>query len=77
MGGLKEGGGGRGFLLGPPSSLGPPWSPPKAGQKFFSLNPLDTEGAEAKFWLSALNIGSGGGGLGGGTPSSSYGLRPF
>ena len=29
----------------------PLWSPPKAGQQFWSLNPLGTEGAEAKLWL--------------------------
>ena len=48
------------------------WSPPKAGQKNLGLNPLGTEGTEAKFWLSASNIGRGGGGEGGpgggGTP---------
>ena len=37
-----EGGGG-----GAPPRV-PLWSLPKAGQKFFSLNPLGTEGAEAK-----------------------------
>ena len=48
------------------------WSPPKAGRKFLSLNPLGAEGAEAKFWLSASNIGREGRGGGdpgaGGTP---------
>ena len=38
----------------------PLWSPPKAGQKKLSVNPLGAEGAEAKFWLSAPKIGRGG-----------------
>ena len=42
-----------------------PGSPLKAGQEFLGFNPLGTEGAEAKFWLSASNIGRGGGGGGG------------
>ena len=33
--------------LGPPSSYGPLWSPPKAGRKILSFNVL---GAEAKIW---------------------------
>ena len=41
-------GGGGGFGWDPPSSQGPPV--------------VDAEGAEAKFWLSASNIGRGGGG---------------
>ena len=41
--------GGEGGWLGPPSSRVPLWSPPQAGQKFLSLNRLDTEGAEADF----------------------------
>ena len=80
-GGLK--GEGRGVWLGHPSSLGLPRSPPKAPRKFVSLS---TEGAEAKFWLSASNIGRGEGGgkggqggeeggLGEGKLPSSYGVR--
>ena len=53
---------GRGIGWDTPSSLGPLWSPPEAGRKFSSLNLLDAKGAEAKFWLSASNIGRGGGG---------------
>ena len=64
-GGGSEGGGG---LAGDP----PPMVPAKCRPKIFlSLNPLSTEGAEAKFWLSASNIGRGGwgGGVqGGDTP---------
>ena len=59
----------------------PLWSTPKAGHESLRLNPLGAKGAEAKFWLSASNIGRGGGGgegvQGGGTPPSSYGVRPF
>ena len=54
-----------GFGWDPPPPWVPLWSPPKAGRKLFSLNPVGTEGAEAKFWLSASNIGTGGGGGGG------------
>ena len=60
--GLK---GGREVWLGPPSSQGPPMVP-DVGQKNLSLNPLGTEGAKAKFWLSASNIGREGGGVVGG-----------
>ena len=45
--------------------------PAKGGPKSFSVNPLGTEGAEAKFGLSASNIGRGGGG--GGAPPAEYG----
>ena len=58
-----------------PSSQGPPVVRTRAEQ-FRSLNPLGTEGAEAKIWLSASNIGTEGGGGGsrrGGSPPSSYG----
>ena len=86
-GDLKGGGGGFGWD--PPPPRAPLWSPPKAGRKFVDLNPVGAEGTEAKFWLSASNIGrgegGGGGGYwggkggpgGGGTPASSYGVRPF
>ena len=54
-GGLKGGG-----LAGtPPPPWIPLWSPPKAGRRLLSFNPL---GTEAKFWPSASNIGRGGGG---------------
>ena len=53
--------GGRGVWQGSPSCQGPPVVP-KAGRSLLSLNPLGTKGAEAKFWLSASNIGRGGGG---------------
>ena len=59
-GGGSEGEGGRGVKLGPPSSLGPPMVPAEGGPKILNLNPLDAEGTEAKFWLSASNIGRGG-----------------
>ena len=74
---IRRGGGGGG--LGPPPPWVPLWSPPKAGRKLLSVNPLGTEGAEAKFWLSASNIGRGGGGVGRSShpPSSSCGVRPF
>ena len=36
----------------------------KASEKSLSVNPLGSEGAEAKSWLSASNIGRGGGGGG-------------
>ena len=74
---------GKGGLAGtPPPPRVPLWSPPKAGQNFLVLNPLD---AEAKFWLSASNIGRGGGGGGLGAAevyrrrpyTSSSGVRPF
>ena len=42
--------------------LGPPMVPTEGGPKIFKL---ESEGAGAKFWLSASNIGSGGGGGGG------------
>ena len=69
--------GGRGFWLGLPSSQGPPMVPAEGGPR---LTPLGAKGAEAKFWLSASNIGRGGGG---GppppcaNPPPSYGVRPF
>ena len=67
-----EGRGGGGFGWDPPLPRVPLWTPPKVGQKM-------TEGAEAKLWLSASNVGRGGGvgvpGGGGGGPSSS-GARP-
>ena len=65
-GGGSEGGEGGGFGWDTPAPRVLLWSPPKAGRKFLNLNSLGTEGAEAKFWLSASNIGRGGGG--GGTP---------
>ena len=79
IGGLEVGGVGgrdvleRGGLVGwdPPPPRVPLWSPPKAGQTFLSVNPLGIEGAEAKIWLSASNIGRGGG------CTLSYGVRPF
>ena len=58
-GGISEGGRRR-IWLGPPPPMVPLWSPPKAGRKLLSLNPLGTEGAKAKFWLSASNTGWGG-----------------
>ena len=83
-GGGSEGKGGRGGGGGwdPPPPWVPLWSLPRAGRKLLSVNPLGTEGAEANFWPSASNIGRGGGVLeegsgGGGTPPSSYGVRPF
>ena len=85
-GGGSEGGEGGGFRWDPPTPRVPLWSPLRAGQKLLSLNPLGAKGAEANFWLSASNIGKGGGGgclkgwggLGGGGPlPSSYGVRPF
>ena len=60
-------GGGEGGSAGPPpSSYGPPvvplWSPAEGGPKILKL-----KSAEAKFWLSAPNIGRGGdGGVQGG-----------
>ena len=42
-----------------------------------NLNPLGTEGAEAKFWLSASNIGRGGGGVGGGGSMGGGGVPPL
>ena len=60
-GGLKRGGG-RGFGWGTPPPWVPLWSPPKAGRKLLSLNLLGPKGAEVKFWLSASDIGRGGGG---------------
>ena len=78
-GGLKEGGGGRGVWLAPPPRV-PLSSAPKAGRKFSNLNPLGAKGAEAKFWLSAPNVGGGrggGGGCKGGHPPSSSGVQPF
>ena len=79
---IKKGGGGEGGVwLGtpPPVLRGSPCGPPsKGGREFRSVNPLGTEGAEAKVWLSASNIGRGrGGGLGGGGGSlSSCGVWP-
>ena len=55
-GGLRGGG----WLARPPPPRVPLSSPPKAGRKFVSVNPLGTEGAVAKSWLSASNIGRGG-----------------
>ena len=69
-------GGGVGWDTPPPWV--PLWSPLKAGRESLSLNSLDAKGAEAKFWVSASNIGRGGGWLRGGVPRpSSYGVRPF
>ena len=69
--GVRVEGGGRGVWLGPPPRV-PLWSPLRARQRIPSVNPLGTKGAEAKFWLSASDIGRGGGGGpgggGGGTP---------
>ena len=71
--------GGEGVGWDPPPPWVPLWSPPTAGQNVLSSNPLGTEGAEAKFWLSAANIGRGGGGAeggpggGGGAPPAVYG----
>ena len=61
---IRRGGGGRseggeGSSLGPPCSYGPPMACAEGGPKLFKLIPL---GAEANFWLSASNIGRGGGG---------------
>ena len=84
--GDSEGGGGAGgFGPDPLPPRVPLWSPPKAGQqniqnleKNLTLTPLGTEGAEAKIWLSASNIGRGGGSRGGGGGGlSSSGVRPF
>ena len=61
-GGIRKGGG---FGWDTPPPRVPLWSPLRAGQKCFSLNPLGTEGAEAKSWLSASNSGRGRGGGGG------------
>ena len=78
---MEGGGRGRGGGFGcppPPPPRVPLWSLPKAGRKVLGLNPLGTEGTEAKFWLSASNNGRGGGGLGfQGYPLSSYGVWPF
>ena len=53
--GRGGGGGGRGGLKrrGGGGLAGSPYG------TFLILNPLGTEGAEAKFWLSASNIGMG------------------
>ena len=58
-GGGRKGGWGRGVWLGPPSSLGPPMVPAEGRPEIFKLK-SSWEGAEAKFWLSASNIGRGG-----------------
>ena len=52
--------------------------PTEGGPKFVTLNPLGTEGAEAKFWLSASNTGrgEGGGGLKGGEGPEGGGTPP-
>ena len=75
---VLEGGGGS---EGEEGEGGGGWdAPPSQGPTMvLTLNPLGTEGAETKFWLSASNIGRGGGGGGvpGGLPPSSYGVRPF
>ena len=55
MGASEGGGGGVGWELPPPRV--PLWSPPKVGKNVLSLNPVGTEGAKAKIWLSASNIG--------------------
>ena len=47
-------GGGEGVPWDPPPPRGPLWSPPKAGRNFLSLNPLGTEGAEAKILAVSL-----------------------
>ena len=66
---LERGGGVEGgFGWDNPPPWVPLWSPPKAGRNFFSLNPLGTEGTEAKFWLSASNIWKGRRGVHGGYP---------
>ena len=60
-GGGSEGEGGG--LAGTPFLLGSPYGPrQKAGRQFIILNPLGAEGANVQFWLSASNIGRGGGG---------------
>ena len=76
--GLK-GGRGRGVWLRPPPSLGPPMVPAEGGRRRLSLNPVGTEGAKAKFWLSAttLEAEEGGGSREGGHPPSFCGVRPF
>ena len=56
--GVQKWRGGGGGGLGPPSSYDPSMVPAEGGPKIFQL-PL---GTEAKFWLSASNIGRGGGG---------------
>ena len=70
---------GWGVWLGPPLLPGSPYGPRRRqAEQLGSVNPLGTEGAEAKFWLSASNIGRGGGGVRGGVPPSpSCGVRPF
>ena len=67
--------GGEGVGRDPPPPRVPIWSPSKADQTFLILNPLGTEGAEAKFWLSASNIGTGGGGGGRGVNGGGGGSR--
>ena len=54
VGGVQGGGGGK--LAGTPLLQGSPYGP----RRILSLNPL---GTEAKLWLSASNIGRGGGGV--------------
>ena len=72
--GGSEGGGG-GFGWDPPPPRVPLWSPPKAGRKFGTLNPVGAEGTEAKFWLLASNIGRGEGGGGEGLLGGEGGSR--
>ena len=56
-------------LAGKPLLLESPYGPRRRRAENFEVNPLGTEGGEAKFRLSASNIGrGGGGGSKGGTP---------
>ena len=60
-GGLKGGGGG---WLGPASSLGPPMVPAEGGLKTLKLKSSWHRRRRSTIWLSASNIGRGGGGRG-------------
>ena len=60
--GKGRGGGSEGRVGGGRLALSPSGPRRKRAEKLLSLNPLGTEGAD---WLSASNIGRGGGGGGG------------